>query len=289
MELAELRAFVAVAELGAFSAAAEQLFLTQPAVSKRVAALEDRLGARLFDRIGRRVALTEAGRALLPRARHILDAVEDSRRCVADLSGEVGGRLRMGTSHHIGLHRLPSILRAFADAYPAVELDIDFLDSEAGIEGVRHGVLELVVVTLPPQRPDDLDILPLWHDPLSVMAARDHPLAQRKRLHPRHLSQHPAILPARGTYTHDIVAATFREQGLPLKTAMATHYLETLKMLVSVGLGWSVLPRTLLDDNLQALEVRGLRLSRELGIVTHPRRTLSNAARAFIATARDAP
>lgn len=282
MEIPELQAFLAVAEQRTFSSAATQLFLTQPAVSKRVAALEEELGARLFDRIGRRVSLTEAGRVLLPRAQLIIDAIEDSRRTLANLSGEISGRLRIGTSHHIGLHRLPPVLRAFTRAHPDVDLDIRFLDSEEGIEGVRHGDLELAVVTLPPQRPHDLEIRQIWHDPLCVVAADDHPLTQKKRLEPAHLAQHPAILPAEGTYTRDIVAATFREQNLPLKTAMATNYLETIKMLVSIGLGWSILPQTLLEPGLRALKVRGLNLSRDLGLVTHPRRTLSNAALAFI-------
>src|SRR5690606_41608381 len=94
MELAGLEAFVAVAESNGFSAAGERLRLTQPAVSKRIAVLEQHLGRRLFDRIGREVALTEAGRALLPRARRILGELEDTRRALGNLDADVGGRLR---------------------------------------------------------------------------------------------------------------------------------------------------------------------------------------------------
>ena len=124
MDIAALKAFIAVAENSSFSLAAEQLFLTQPAISKRVSALENELEVRLFDRIGRGVSLTEAGQALLPRARGILLDLEDSVRALSNLSGEVHGTLRFGTSHHIGLHRLPPVLKKFVHVYPEVRLDI---------------------------------------------------------------------------------------------------------------------------------------------------------------------
>ncbi len=148
MELATLNAFIAIAELGSFSEAAERLYLTQPAVSKRIASLEQQLNVRLFDRLGREVSLTEAGRALLPRAYQILNVLDDTRRALNNLSGEVSGRLTLATSHHIGLHRLPPLLRAFTRAHPQVALDIQFLDSEVAYEEVLHGRAELAVITL---------------------------------------------------------------------------------------------------------------------------------------------
>ena len=107
MDIPSLRGFLAVAEHGSFSAAAEELHLTQPAVSKRVAQLELGLGQRLFDRVGHRVLLTRAGEVLLPRARCILQEISDTRRVLANLRGLVDGSLSIVTSHHIGLRRLP--------------------------------------------------------------------------------------------------------------------------------------------------------------------------------------
>lgn len=107
MDLANLSAFIAIAETGSFSGAGERLHLTQPAISKRIAGLEQQLDVRLFDRLGREVTLTEAGRALLPRAYQILNVLDDTRRALTNLTGEVSGRLTLATSHHIGLHRLP--------------------------------------------------------------------------------------------------------------------------------------------------------------------------------------
>ena len=118
MDIASLQAFVIVADSGSFSVAADQLHLTQPAISKRIAALETDLNVRLFDRLGRAVRLTEAGAVLLPRARRILSEVEDSRRALRNLAGTVAGSLIIATSHHIGLHRLPPVLRIFTAQYP---------------------------------------------------------------------------------------------------------------------------------------------------------------------------
>ncbi len=283
MDIASIRAFVAVADAGSFSAAAERLFLTQPAVSKRVAALETELEARLFDRIGRTVSLTEAGRALLPRARAILVDIEDSVRAITNLSGEVRGTLRFATSHHIGLHRLPPALKAFTRRHPEVRLDIRFMDSEAACLAVEHGELELAIVTLPPQPSPSLALDPVWEDPLGIVVSEDHPLAGRRRTTLSALLRHPAILPATGTYTRQIAEQAFRQAGAPLDVALSTNYLETIRMLVAVGIGWSLLPLTMLDGQLRHLEVRELRLARTLGVVTHRERTLSNAARALCA------
>src|SRR5690606_14764761 len=111
LDTQHLQAFVAVAETGSFSAAGERLHLTQPAISKRIAILEQQLASSLFDRVGRKISLTQAGLSLLPNAKRILQDVADAHRAVTDLRGEVRGQLSIATSHHIGLHRLPLTLR----------------------------------------------------------------------------------------------------------------------------------------------------------------------------------
>ncbi len=282
MEIANLQAFVEVADRSSFSAAAETLFLTQPAVSKRVAQLEAELDARLFDRIGRRVSLTAAGAALLPRARRLINDARELKRAVADLDGEVRGRLVMGTSHHIGLHRLPTPLKRFTDAYPQVELDIRFMDSEAACRAVEVGDLELAIVTLPPDKPPNLDLRPIWDDPLAFVVTADHSLVGQAKVKLADLLVYPAVLPGTTTYTRAILEQAVREAGTELRVGMATNYLETLHMLVGAGLGWSLLPATMLDDKVRQIGVDGMHLNRRLGAVTHRKRTLSNAATAMI-------
>ena len=282
MDTQALTAFLAVAESGSFSTAAERLFLTQPAVSKRIAHLEQQLGTRLFDRVGRRIRLTEAGEALLPRARQVLLDLEDMSRAISNLTGTVSGTLRIGTSHHIGLHRLPPVLRRFSREYPDVKLDIHFIDSEEAWEAVLHGDLEMGVVTLPPQPDPRLHSQAVWQDPLVFMAAPEHPLARLDRVTLETLTGYSAILPSPVTFTRRIVESLFEEQALTLNISMSTNYLETIHMMVSIGLGWSVLPETMLDDSVVRLNVDTALPVRRLGVVTHPGRSRSNAAGAFL-------
>jgi DNA-binding transcriptional LysR family regulator len=281
MELNTLRAFVQVAHDGSFSLAAEHLYLTQPAISKRIAALEGELDTRLFDRMGRQVFLTEAGRHLLPRAEYIIDQLTDIRRELANLTGRISGSLAMATSHHIGLHRLPAVLRSYSDTNPQVELDIRFMESERACQSVEQGELELAIITLPLNPVETLQSRTIWRDPLAVVVGLDHPLAEEKSVSLRELVVHSAVLPTRGTYTRTLIEQRISQHHLHINCSLSTDYLETLKMMTSIGLGWSILPEILLDDDLVRLWVPELTLNRSLGIVTHRRRTLSNAARAM--------
>ena len=283
MDFANLNAFIGVAETGSFSLAAERLHLTQPAVSKRIAGLEQQLDVRLFDRLGREVGLTEAGRALLPRAYQILGVLDDTRRALTNLSGEISGRLTLATSHHIGLHRLPPLLRAFTRSHPEVALDIQFLDSEVAYEEVLHGRAELAVITLAPETREPVRATRVWADPLDFVAAPEHPLARNQQISLADVAQHPAVFPGGNTFTHHIVRRLFEGQGLKPNIGMSTNYLETIKMMVSIGIAWSVLPRTMLDEQVTRLPLPGIQLERQLGYILHSERTLSNAARAFMA------
>lgn len=282
MDLANLDTFIAIAETGSFSEAAERLHLTQPAVSKRIAGLEQQLGIRLFDRLGREVSLTEAGRALLPRAYQILNVLDDTRRALTNLSGQISGRLSLATSHHIGLHRLPPLLRTFTRAHPQVSLDIRFLDSEVAYEEVLHGRAELAVITLAPQTRPPVRARAVWRDPLDFVAAREHPLAKLSSVSLEDVAAQPAVFPGENTFTHHIVKELFEARRLTPNISMSTNYLETIKMMVSIGLAWSILPRTMLDDQVAALQLEDIRLERQLGYIFHTERTLSNAAHAFM-------
>lgn len=284
MDTQLLTAFLAVAATASFSQAAEQLHLTQPAISKRIAQLEQLLGVRLFDRIGRQVSLTESGARLLPRAQRILREIEETTRAIRDMSGQVSGHLSLATSHHIGLHRLPPMLRAFSRRHPQVNLEIEFMDSEKAHAAVAQGVIEFAVITLAPEgSAPRLQAHEIWPDPLSVMVARDHPLAGRGHVSIETLSGYPAVLPGASTYTGQILQQQFRACGARLQISMSTNYLETLRMLVAIGLGWSVLPDSMLTAELLALELEDTRMRRSLGYVFHRDRTLSNAAQAFLA------
>ena len=294
MDSNALKTFMLIAKLESFSEAAERLHLTQPAVSKRIIALEDELNIKLFDRLGRSIILTDAGRVLLRRAERILNEVEDSRREIANLSVKPSGTLNIGTSHHIGLYHLPKALQLYTLRYPGVELDLQFMNSELACKAVLANTLELAVITLPLNPHEDLLQRVVWKDTLCIVASHAHPLLKDKilttqaddnrtcRLDVNELSRYHAILPTRGTYTRELVEEYFKKRNVIVKTKMDTNYLETIKMLVSVGLGWSVLPSSMLTADLVTLRIDDSALTRDLGLVWRRLRTLSNASKAMI-------
>jgi DNA-binding transcriptional LysR family regulator len=281
MDNQNLKAFITVAEIGSFSEAADRLYLTQSAISKRIALLEQQIGKRLFDRIARQVSLTEAGNELLPRARRILQEYENALQAINDLSGQASGTLRLAISHHLGLHRLPPILKQFAQQYPNVTLDIEFMDSEKAYEKILHGESEVAVITLALESHHNINSKKIWNDPLRFICAQDHPLAALKQPALQDLAEYPIILPGLNTYTGRIIQNLFQKEGIPLKAPMSTNYLETISTMVEIGLGWSVLPETLVRD-LHVMPFEAVSIERELGYIHHMKRSLSNAALAFL-------
>ncbi|MGB1239820.1 MAG: LysR family transcriptional regulator [Pseudomonadales bacterium] len=282
MDTNNLQAFTAVARTGSFSAAAEQLFITQSAMSKRIAQLEAQLDKKLFDRIGRQVTLTSAGLALLPCAEKILMSFQDARTVIDNLDQQIQGTLSLASSHHIGLHRLPKALRTFNRRYPQVELNLSFGESEAAYEGVVKGYLELALITMAPLPDPVICAKTVWTDTMEFVVAKDHPLAERSKVCLEELGEHSAILSEPQTFTYQITAQRFTQQGLSLEVAMSTNYLDTVKMMVSNGLGWSLLPHSMIDESLCVLNTGQAPLYRELGYIYHRERTLSNAAKRFI-------
>lgn len=277
-----LQAFVAIAQSGSFSAAADRLHLTQPAVSKRIALLEDQVKAKLFDRVGRQVVLTQAGNLLLNKATNILNEVLAAQREIADLQGDITGKLSVATSHHLGLHYLPPYLREFSRRYPDVKLDLHFLDSEHAYHEILLGRFDIAIITLALEQDPRIQSTEIWQDQLQFVAAPSHALATLADLRLADLSPHQAIMPDTNTYTTRLIKELFDRENQPLDITMVTNHLDTIKMMLSIGLGWGVLPNSLIDGSLKVLDVSHPPLVRSLGAIFHSQRSLSNAARMFL-------
>ena len=291
MDIQALHAFIAVAEHQSFSLAAEQLHLTQPAISKRIKGLEEQLNSPLFDRHNRSLSLTDTGHSLLPKAKEIVQLVSDTQLSMRNMNDQVEGSLKLGTSHHIGLHRLPPYLKSFVSQFPLAELNLSFMGSESAYQAIAQRQVELALTTLDTSNTDNLpegmvnEVL--WQDKMVFTCAKDHPLNQLTKVKLKDLSTYSAILPEDNTFTFKLLQDKFKQQNLTLTSPMPTNYLETIKMLVSVGLGWSLLPESMLDNademGLATLQVENITLTRPLGFLYLQGRTLSNAAKAFIA------
>ena len=283
MDTLSLTTFLVVAKKGSFSQAAEDLHMTQPAISKRIHSLEIAMNQKLFDRLPKQVVLTEAGKALLPRAKLILRELDDAHKMMNNFSNSVSGNLPFATSHHIGLHHLPKILKKFRTQYPEVILEAKFLESETAHQALREGYIELAFATLPALPQKEFITQTLWNDTLRIVVAKDS-MRSANNLTLKSLSSEGAILPSANTLLHQCVHQLFKKKNIELNIIMETNYLETIKVMVAADLGWSVLPERMIDTNLKVLPFKGVHLQRQLGVIYHKDRTLSNAANRLIAS-----
>lgn len=283
MNTTNLSTFVAVMQTGSISGAAEKLYITQPAVSKRIKNLEDEFGTVLFDTVGRSIIPTPAAHDLLPFVRRWLDDYEACKASLQHAKETASGRLVIGTSHHIGLHHLAPVLKQFIQTYPAVSLEVRFVDSEEAHKAVLEGEIALAFLTLPPTFDRRLNYHTLWSDPLYFVTGTLSPLAQKSNVSLLQLAHHPAILPAANTFTSQITLAEFAKHNLRPYATMSTNPLESIRMLVSVGLGWSVLPETLINQDLIKIDMaENIELQRHLGVVTNPNLTRSASMKALL-------
>lgn len=283
MNTTNLATFVAVMQTGSISGAAEKLYITQPAVSKRIKNLEDEFGTVLFDTVGRSIIPTAAAHDLLPFVRRWLDDYEACKASLQHAKEVASGRLVIGTSHHIGLHHLAPVLKRFIQTYPAVQLEVRFVDSEEAHKAVLEGEISLAFLTLPPTYDRRLNYHTLWSDPLYFVTGTLSPLAQKSKVSLLQLAHYPAILPAANTFTSQITLAEFAKHNLRPYATMSTNPLESIRMLVSVGLGWSVLPETLINQDLIKIDMaENIELQRHLGLVTNPNLTRPASMQALL-------
>jgi len=292
VELRAVRYFVAVADAGSFRGAAARVGVSQPAVSQSVAGLEEELGERLFDRVGREIALTPAGHALLESARRVVDDFDALPALLDPGDGPVRGRLEIGTTDAASIYVLPKVYRAFRRRHPQVELSVRVEGTESLLSQLGEGGLELAIVTvsagtLHAEVPPGFTVEPLYREALEFIVSGRHPLAGRRTVKLAELARTALITFKEASVTRQAVDARFLEEGLAPHVAMEMSSPEAIKKLVEVGLGASVLPTRSVaaevrSGSLAILPVAGRKLDRVLGVVRDARRTPSRAASAFL-------
>ncbi|WP_372348121.1 LysR family transcriptional regulator [Streptomyces sp. KL116D] len=285
MELRHLEYFVAVAEEQNFTRAAARLHIVQSAVSAAVKALERELDARLLDRNSKRVLLTDAGRALLPRARITLDAARDAADAVAEVRGGLRGTLRLGTLTSIRLIDLPGLLGEFHRRNPGVQLQVSaaITGSQGHITALAERRLDLAFVSLPGPRPAGIELTPLAEATMDLVVPPGHPLAGRAHVAVGDLTGLRFIDCPIGYGNRSVADRAFAAAGVQRHVTIEITDIGTSADYVRAGLGVALLPRFLADTahGLAVIPVSGADLRWPLFLAAPADRPPSAAARAL--------
>ncbi|MFI6698705.1 LysR family transcriptional regulator [Streptomyces sp. NPDC050509] len=254
MDLQQMRYVLAVAETASFTRAAERCHVVQSALSHQVARLEKELGARLFERTSRRVRLTTAGEAFLPAARQALEAAERARAEVAAATGEIRGRLAVGSIPTVSAVDLPVVLRDYRLRYPQVRISLRAGSSEALAEQVRDGRLDAAFLGVQPGfRPRGVHDRELAHGQHVAVVAPGHPLATEHEVDLRLLAEEPFVDFAEGSAARAQSDEAFAAANLRREVAFEVSGVELMARMVRNGLGIALLPAAF------AAELHGLR------------------------------
>lgn len=286
MDFYQLTYYKKVSETGSISRAAEELLITQPAVSKQIKALEEELGEKLFDRIGKKVFLTRAGEVLYSHVDKILRSVAEAKTAVRDMSAECSGELIIGSSDHISIHRLPGVLKSYITAFPKVDLKLRCYRSETILEMTDKNLVDLGVITLPKVTAHMVSKT-IWKDPMSLVFVKNHPLQSLRVIRLKDTVKYGMILLETGTETRAKIDAAFSNKRLTPNIAMEVAYIETIKSLVKTGLGISILPDKAVESEVKSgalvkSKIADATFSRDLGVVYLKDKFLSRPAQEFL-------
>jgi DNA-binding transcriptional LysR family regulator len=284
-ELLDLRAFVAVAELGSFHRAAKALHLSQPALSRRIQKLEESLGVPLLERSTRHVALTMVGRDFIPKVRRLLDEFESSLLGVRDLGARSRGQISIASVPTAVFYFLPRAIARFSSAFPRIRIRILDVGANEGLEAVARGEADFGINFIGASHAE-IDFTPLAEDPFVVACRSDHPLAARAQVTWKELEPHRVITVGRGSGNRALIDNALAQHGLQLGWSYEVAHLSGSLGLVEAGLGVSVLPRlaTPAADHpfIRTIPLVAPEIVRTIGIVRRHRAILSPGATQFL-------
>jgi len=255
MEIHQLRYVCAIAETGSFSRAAERCQVAQPSLSQQVLKLEEDLGSRLFDRLGRSVRLTEAGRAFLPHARSILSQMETARSSVADKWTDVRGSVSVGVIPTIAPYLMPRYTKTFTKKYPEAKLRIVEDTTPILIESLRDLSIDLAILALP-LRHKDLELFPLCTEPLFAVLPKDHPRAAAESLALKDLRGESFVMLRDGHCFRDLSISACTRARIAPRIAFESGQFSSLFGMVAAGVGISLVPEMAIDRNAGCRYVR---------------------------------
>jgi len=287
MELHQLRYFCAVAEASSFSRAAEQSHVSQPSLSQQIMKLEDELGARLFDRLGRSVRLTETGQTFLPRARAVLRELEAARGDVAEQKDSVGGAVTIGVIPTVGPYFLPQRLTWFSRKFPQVRLTVVEEITPVLLDQIRASKVDLAILALP-IRGHEFETFPLLTERLFAALPPGHKLAKRRALSLKDLRAQPFLLLRDGHCFRDTAVAACDRARLYPQIIFESGQFSSLLSMVGAGMGVSIVPEMAIDKKSRCrfVHIEDPGAARTIGAVILRGRSLSRANHAFLSHLR---
>lgn len=284
LTLRQLQCFSSVARNLSYTRAAEELHLTQPAVSMQIRQLEQQAGLALTEQFGKQIHLTEAGTEVYRYARSILQQVEEMDDVLDKLKGVAGGRLKIAAISSAN-YFAPRLLGTFHQRFPDVSVSMDVTNQKAVLKEIVENEVDMAIMGQPP-KDSQVEAIPFMDNPLIIVAPPEHRLAKRKRIAQKELEKEVFLVREPGSGTRGAMERFFREQKLKLTTGMGMGSLSSIKQGVRAGLGLGLLPRDAVQVELQIghlveLKVKGLPIERQWYVVLHKGKRLSLAAEEF--------
>lgn len=282
VSLRQLEVFEAIARLGSFNRAAQTLHVTQPTVSMQIRKLSEAVGLPLFEQVGKRIYLTDAGRSLYESCGEIFGSLERFELDAAEMKGLTQGRLRLGVVT-TAKYFAPRLLGGFCDRYPGVEASLEVTNRERVLERLQANRDDLYIFGQPPAGVD-VEAMSFLRNPLVALAPPGHPLAGRAGVPLAELGEHPFLAREPGSGTRLAVERLCREHGIALKVRMELGSNEAIKQSVAAGMGVSVLSQHTLaggGEEVALLDVEGFPIERHWYLVYPAGKQLSVAARTF--------
>lgn len=285
IELRQLEYFLAVSKELHFTKAAEKLNISQPSLSQQIRALEHEVGMPLFDRIGKKISLTEAGRVLLSHSKTIFHEVEQARSAIQDLNGLHHGSLTIGSLLTVVNYLLPPAILDFNKQYPNIELSVLGLRTGEIREKLLQNELDIGITFLPVQDKEIVSI-PLYKSELTLVVPTSHSLTERKYVSIEELQDYPLILLPKNFYLTELITSHCQNFNFKPKPILEISTMESLIQMVAQGMGITVLPKPYIDflqnEHIQAIKIENPTPTIDIGLIYRRDKYMCAATRKFI-------
>lgn len=286
MLISYLQVYCDIIETRSFSKAAARNFISQPAVSQQVKALEEHFHQKLIERSPQGIYPTEAGRLFYQGARDILERYNNLERQLLDLTQTVAGTIRVATVYTVGLHDLPPYIKRFIQAYPQARVHVEYSRTNRIYEAVRQNQVDIGIVAYP-QEARQMGVIPLPSDELVVIVNPNHRLAQEKAVELRQLQRIQFVAFEPDIPTRKAIDRVLYDQGVEVENVQEFDNVETIKRSVEAEVGVSIIPRRCAQlevkaGSLVALPIADMRLERPVGVIYKRGKTFSNTLQKFV-------